>query len=135
MRLEITRRAELAVRAMAVLGDATERMKGPELATALGTTTGFVAQVVNPLVKAGWVRSEPGPTGGYAVQVPLGDLSVLEVIEAVDGATDAGRCVVADRPCAATHPCALHTAWGRARTELMKVLGATPLTDVEREKT
>ncbi len=130
MRLEITRRAELAVRAMVTLGDTTGRLKAPALADALGTTSGFVPQVVGPLVKAGWVRSDPGPTGGYRSCVDLGQVSVLEVIEAVDGATDGGRCVVADRACDGVAPCSLHVAWTKARHELVEVLGGTSLSDI-----
>ncbi len=130
MRLEITRRAELAVRAMVTLGATESRLKAPDLAEALGTTAGFVPQVIGPLVKAGWVRSDPGPTGGYTSCVDLGDVSVLEVIEAVDGATDGGRCVVADRACDGLKPCSLHVAWTRAREELVGVLGGTSLSVV-----
>lgn len=127
VRLEITRRADLAVRAMVALADGDRRWKSSELATALSTTVGFVPQVVGPLVKAGWVRSDPGPTGGYVARVALAELSVLDVIEAVDGPTDAGRCVVEDRPCGGTERCALHDAWGRARTELTVALAGTSL--------
>ena len=130
MRLEITRRAELAVRAMAFLGGTTERVKGSVLADELGSTSAFVAQVVGPLVKAGWVRSEPGPSGGYVNCVSLDELSVLDVIEAVDGVTDTGRCVVVDRLCDSESPCALHYAWTRARGELTKILGGMSLSDV-----
>jgi Rrf2 family protein len=130
MRLEITRRAELAVRAMVVLGETTNRLKAPVLADVLGTTAGFVPQVISPLVKAGWVQSEPGPTGGYTSCVSLGEVSVLDVIEAVDGVTDGGRCVVADRVCQETAPCSLHAAWARARRELVDVLGGTSLSEV-----
>lgn len=125
MRLEITRRADLAVRAMTVLGAADGRVKAGDLAAQLHTTAGFVPQVLGPLVRAGWVRSEPGPAGGYRSMVPLDALSVLEVIEAVDGPTDSGRCVVSDRPCDDDHPCALHAAWTRARTELIRTLAGT----------
>ena len=130
MRLEITRRAELAVRAMVTLGDAAGRLKAPALADALGTTSGFVPQVVGPLVKAGWVRSDPGPTGGYASCVDLRQVSVLQVIEAVEGATDGGRCVVADRACDGLAPCSLHVAWTQARHELVEVLGGTSLSEI-----
>jgi len=130
MRLEITRRAELAVRALAFLGGTTERVKGSVLADELGTTSAFVAQVVGPLVKAGWVRSDPGPTGGYVNCVSLDVVSVLDVIEAVDGVTNTGRCVVADRLCDSESPCALHGAWTQARGELVKILGGMSLSDV-----
>lgn len=135
MRLEVTKRAELAVRALAFLGSTTERVKGSVLAEELGTTSAFVAQVVGPLVKAGWVQSDPGPSGGYVSCVKLTQVSVLDVVEAVDGVTDTGRCVITDRLCDADSPCALHVAWTRARNELIKVLGAMSLADVTAEAT
>lgn len=132
MRLEVTRKSDLAVRALRALGDADRRVKGPELADLVCSTPGFVAQVVNPLVRAGWVRSEPGPTGGYSLAVDLGEVSVLAVIEAIEGPTDAGRCVLADRPCSEEGPCALHAAWQRARTELLHELDATTVGEITR---
>ncbi len=122
MRLEITQRADLAVRALVILHRAPERLKSADLAAALGTTAGFVPQVMGPLVREGWVRSVPGPTGGYESLVDADTVNVLDVVEAVDGPTDSGRCVVADRPCEAKMPCALHVAWGRARRELVSSL-------------
>lgn len=44
------------------------------------------------------MQSEPGPTGGYVVTIDLADVCVLDVIEAVDGPTATGRCVLEDRP-------------------------------------
>lgn len=131
MRLEITRRADLAVRAMRLLGEADGRVKAPALADALCTTQGFIPQVVGPLVKAGWVRSDPGPTGGYALQVPLDRVSVLAVIEAVDGPTDDGTCVVVGDACNAGRPCVLHEAWTRARLELIASLAAMTVASVD----
>ena len=128
MRLEVTRRADLAVRTVGHLAHG-RRVKASELAAALGTTAGFVPQVVGPLVKVGWIVSEPGPTGGYRLVVPVGTLSVLDVVEAVDGPTDTGRCVVADRPCGRGPECALHGAWARARKELIASLGRMAVTD------
>lgn len=125
MRLEVTRKSDLAVRALQALAAADGRLKGPALAEAVGSTSGFVSQVVNPLVRAGWVRSEPGPSGGYSLAVALDDLSVLAVIEAIEGPTDSGRCVLIDRPCNDTGTCALHVPWLRARTQLLGELAAT----------
>lgn len=114
---------------MVLLGASPQRWKALALAEALHTTAGFVPQVVGPLVKAGWVHSDPGPTGGYTGAVALADVSVLQVIEAIDGATDHGRCVVADRECGG-EPCSLHVAWSKARHELMASLNDTPLSAV-----
>ena len=130
MRLEITQRADLAVRALALLKQSPSRLKSADLAAALGTTAGFVPQVMGPLVRAGWVRSVPGPTGGYEPVVVLDALNVLEVVEEVDGPTESGRCVVADRPCDAAASCAVHVAWGRARQELVESLAGLSLAAV-----
>jgi Rrf2 family transcriptional regulator, iron-sulfur cluster assembly transcription factor len=132
MRLEVTRRAELAVRAMTALGAGPGRMKAPALAAEIDTTVAFVPQVVRPLVQAGWVRSDPGPTGGYALRVRLADVSVLDVIEAVDGVTNAGRCVVEDKPCQSEAPCTLHHAWSAAREGLTSTLRRMPLSEIGR---
>jgi Rrf2 family protein len=122
VRLEITQRADLAVRALVVLHRSPERLKSTDLADALGTTPGIVPQVMGPLVREGWVRSLPGPTGGYEPLLGIETLNVLQVVEAVDGPTDSGRCVVADRPCEAAEPCAFHLAWSEARHRLMSLL-------------
>ena len=127
MRLEITRRADLATRALLELAALGRRSKSAELAERVGTTPGFLAQAMTPLVNRGWVQSEPGPTGGYVRNVELDDVSVLDVIEAVEGPTDTGRCVLEDRPCAGGEQCALHQPWSKARQHLLTELAGTPL--------
>ena len=116
MRLEITRRSDLATRALIELARLGRR-----------TTPGFLSQAMTPLAARGWVRSEPGPSGGYALTADLADVSVLDVIEAIEGPSDAGRCVLEDRPCGNAGPCALHQPWQRARTQLLDELSNSPL--------
>jgi Rrf2 family iron-sulfur cluster assembly transcriptional regulator len=129
MRLEVTRKSDLAVRALRVLAGSGERVKGPALAEAVGSTSGFVSQVLNPLIRNGWVRSDPGPAGGYSLAIDLDSVSVLAVIEAIEGPTDSGRCVLADRPCEEQGTCALHASWLRARALLLGELDATSVAD------
>ncbi len=128
MRLEVRRQSDLAVRALRALAE-TDRVKGPRLAERIDTTTGFVSQVMTPLVRAGWVSSDPGPTGGYSLTVDLADVSVLAVIEAIEGPTETGLCVLADRPCDETGSCALHVPWQRARDGLLRELAAVSVAD------
>ncbi len=130
MRLEVTQRADLAVRALVLLAASPTRLKSADLAETLGTTPGFIPQVMGPLVRAEWVRSLAGPSGGYEPAVELSELSVLQVVEAIDGPTDSGRCVVSDRACNARQPCALHTAWERARRNLVESLSSLSLAHV-----
>jgi len=127
MRLELTRRTDLATRTLLELVLLGRRAKSAELAERVGTTTGFLSQVMTPLLAQGWVTSEPGPTGGYLATVDLDEVTVLEVIEAVEGPTDTGQCVLEDRPCALTGACALHEPWSRARAHLLAELARTAL--------
>ncbi len=117
------------MRALRALDERPGRVKGPELAERVGSTAGFVSQVLHPLVRAGWVRSDPGPSGGYSLTVGLSEVSVLAVIEAVEGPTESGRCVLADRPCNETGTCALHAGWLRARALLLRELDATSVAE------
>lgn len=125
MRLQVTRKADLALRALRALGErGGERVKGPALAAAVGSTTGFVSHVLTPLSQRGWVQSDPGPSGGYSTTVDLAGLSVLEVIEAIEGPTDSGQCMLDDGSCRAEDPCTLHDAWTAARANLEQTLAA-----------
>ena len=76
MRLELTRKTDLATRAILDLDRSGTRLKTSVLAEHIGTTPGFLSQVMTPLVGQGWVRSEPGPTGGYSLVAAL----VCEVV-------------------------------------------------------
>ena len=116
-----------------MLAPAGRRLKGAELAEQLGSSAGFMAQAMTPVVNRRWVRSEPGPTGGYVLAVDLADVSVLDVIEAVEGPTETSRCVLEDRACLGGEPCALHQPWSRARAQLLGDLAATPLSELGAE--
>jgi len=130
MRLEITRRADLATRALLELATRGTKTKAADLAERVGASAGFLAQAMTPLVSRGWVRSEPGPTGGYLLAADLSDVSVLNVIEAVEGPTDTAKCVLEDRACNGGGPCALHQPWSRARSQLLRELEAIPLSSL-----
>ena len=130
MRLEVSRKADLATRTLLELARSGRRSKASALAEQVGTTPGFLSQVVAPLTVRGWVRSDPGPAGGYLATVDLGEVSVLDVIEAVEGPTDTGKCVLEDRDCAGGGVCALHTPWSQARSQLLAELAGTPLSQL-----
>ena len=131
MRLEITRKTDLATRAMIALARVGTKTKASLLAEAVGTTTGFLSQVMTPLVAQGWVRSDPGPTGGYTCLIDINNISILEVREAIEGTTDTTHCVLIDRNCSEASPCALHGPWSKARQQLLSDLRDTPLGSIE----
>lgn len=129
MRLGLNKRTDLALRAMQELCVQETRVAGPELAEALETTRQYLPQIMNPIVKAKWVRSTPGPHGGYQLLVPLEKVSVIELVEVMEGPTDDGTCVLTGDVCAKDGYCALHGAWVHARAVLIRELGQMSLAE------
>ena len=125
MRLELTRKTDLALRALRALAAHPARLPGRALAETVGTTTPFIAQVMGPMVRAGLVTSRPGPAGGYGLAPGADAASVLDVIAAVEGPMDSNRCVLAGGPCGADI-CSVHHAWLEARAALEASLRRAP---------
>lgn len=125
MRLEMTKKSDLALKAMRCIGDADdETIAGKMLAENLGITTHYLPQVISPLVKAGWISSTPGPRGGYRLVASLDDVSVLEVIEVIEGRIEDQGCVQRGIPCPEFDLCALHDPWQKARDAMVIELAA-----------
>ncbi len=131
MRLELTRKTDLALSALRTLAASGRRMGATELAAAVSTTPTYLPQAMAPMVRLGWVNSQPGPTGGYEVSTNLSKVSVLAVIEAVEGPVDEGRCVLRGGPCSVGAVCSMHEPWSRARAAMVAELDRTPVTASE----
>jgi Rrf2 family protein len=129
MRLDLNKRTDLSLRAMQELCVREARVPGPELAEALGTTRQYLPQILNPLVKARWVHSTPGPHGGYELLVTLEEISVLQLVEVMEGPTENNTCVLNGEICPQNERCALHGAWQHARDALLKELDQMSLAE------
>lgn len=127
--MELRPRTDLTLRTIAALTDG-QRWQAARLAERVGTSAAYLAHIVGPLTKAGWVESAPGPTGGHRLVADLADVSLLDLIEAVEGPTDDGRCVMAAQSCPAPEPCAIHETWVRARAALTDELASTSLRSI-----
>jgi Rrf2 family protein len=132
MRLELSKKTDLAIKALVCLSafDEAHPLGGRNLAASIGTSTHLLPQVMSPLVRATWVRSIPGPGGGYSIQLSVDDISVLDVVDAIEGPIELKQCVLRGVPCPAEELCVLHYPWNRARDALLAELDATPLTEV-----
>jgi Rrf2 family protein len=76
-----------AVHALAHLGaaGADRRVPSHDIARARGIPERFLLKVLRPLVSAQLVRSLKGPGGGFRLAKPAARISLLEVVEAVEG--------------------------------------------------
>lgn len=133
MKLELLDRTDLAVRALRLLADG-RRTTARALADELATSPGFLTQVLKPLVDDRILDTERGPTGGFALAADPDELTMLQVIESIEGPTDSGRCVLENAPCPRAELCAIHDAWIRAREALLTELSTTPLLERSHEE-
>jgi Rrf2 family protein len=127
MRFTLQRKTELALRAIRLLAAHGDTMQGASLAGAIGTTPNFLTQVMSPLIEAGWVTSGRGPTGGYSLAKPAGEITMLALIEASEGPLPTDKCVLEDGPCSDLVPCALHDSWQQAQRALLTELRKMPV--------
>lgn len=122
MRLTVSKRTDLAIRAFRYLHAHPGRVPGRQVADAVGTSVPFLSQVLTPLVSSGWIDSRTGPSGGYLLRQDASELTLLEMVQAVEGPLVDGHCVLDQGNCDSRTPCLLHALWLGARKSLMDSL-------------
>jgi Rrf2 family iron-sulfur cluster assembly transcriptional regulator len=94
----------------------------------------FLAKIFQDLVKAGLVRSIRGAQGGFALVKDPAQISVLEVIEAIEGKIVFQRCKQLKPDCEHTDGCALCGLFEQAQDGVKDVLMRTTLVDLIRQQ-
>jgi len=129
MRPELTKRADYAIRAMLALSGSSG--EGPISARLIAEDWSipvrFLPQVLGDLGRAGLVRAEPGRNGGYRLGRPASAISLLDIIEAVEGDSRRRSCVLRGGPCGASGECAVHAVFAEAQDALLTTLSAANL--------
>ncbi len=96
--MKLSRSVTYAVRALLEMSqkDGVEPLRGNQLAAVGGMPPKFLQQILRTLVVRGILRSARGPDGGYTFSRGIHEISLLEIIEAIDGPYAAGETVVDD---------------------------------------
>ena len=110
MRLELTKRGDYAVRAMLALarGSGNGLLSARRIAEAMDIPVRFLPQVLADLQRAGLVEAAAGRTGGYRMAKDAATVSLLDVIEAVEGDSRRQSCVLRGGPCGVNGTCDVH---------------------------
>jgi Rrf2 family transcriptional regulator, iron-sulfur cluster assembly transcription factor len=121
---QITRRADYAVRIMLDLGAQPAGVWVPAQAVAqrMLIPRAFLHKITAGLVKAGLVATFPGPTGGLALARPAAEVSLLQVLEAIDGPICLNMCLRRPRECPRDGICPAHRFWGRLQASVVEQL-------------
>ena len=125
--MQITRQADYAVRAVLYLsrmGD-NQRAATSKVAQAQRIPPSFLAKIISQLSIAGLLRTSRGARGGVTLARAPKDITLLEVVEAIDGPIMLNECVGANATCAFDKDCPLRPVWCDAQEELVNRLRGT----------
>ena len=82
----------------------------------------FVGKILQNLTKKGLLRSERGPRGGFALALPPEQITLLQIIGAIDGTEFTSACVLGFPECSSKNPCSVHNTWGGLRESIHDML-------------
>lgn len=106
------------------------RRKAREIADEMSIPVSYVPQILAELVRADIAASVAGRDGGYTLARPPAEVSLLEVVQAMDGEEVSSPCVLRGGPCRWDDVCAVHVPWARAQAAMLDALASTTLEEL-----
>jgi Rrf2 family protein len=132
MRLRFSRTADYGLRAALEIARAPEGALVTRHAVARATNApaSVLAQALAPLVRAGLLIARAGPRGGYRLSRPADELSIYEIVVAIDSEEHDQRCVLREAACSWEGACPFHAFLIQAQEQFLETLRATTLADI-----
>jgi Rrf2 family iron-sulfur cluster assembly transcriptional regulator len=132
VRLDLTKRGDYAIRAMLALARAQNGtlLSVRRIAADMAIPRGFLPQVMLDLGRAGLVDAVAGRSGGYRLRRPAADITLLDVVEAVEGDSRRRTCILRGGPCSVGGVCEVHEAFFSAQGAMLAALGQATLADL-----
>ena len=130
--IRLSRLADYAVALMTHIADQPDRLRtGPELATAMHLPPPTVSKVLNKLSRSGLLISHRGVVGGYNLARPAADITMTDIISAVDGPIAMTDCIE-DSPgvCTLESICPARSSWQKINNAIRTALDGVTLSDV-----
>ena len=129
------RSAQLALQTTLLLAmepeGATRRVR--DLAGELGVTAAYLSKVLQGLTRVGLVRAVRGPGGGVQLAQLPQNVSLWDVLSAVEPAGSLERCFLGLPECSDSRPCALHETWAPLRNHILEIFRTRTLWELARE--
>jgi Rrf2 family protein len=130
--MELTRKSDYAIRGIVYLaGKPIDKVYLlSDIAAAVDVPPTFLAKIFQQFSKMGLVKSFRGTGGGFMLGRPAENITLLEVVEAVEGPIIPNRCVAAPSDCERSTICTVHPVWIQVQEEIRKVLKGVTLKDL-----
>ena len=128
----LTRKGEYAIRGMVYLArqEPGKLILVNEIAETVAVPQSFLAKIFQGLTRLGLVRSSRGAGGGFALARPAAEISLREVIEAVEGTICTNRCVIDAGFCDRSVDCTVHPVWHRVQDQVRSILDGVSLAEL-----
>jgi Rrf2 family protein len=125
--MQITRQADYAVRAVLYLAQQPPGtlVTTAQIARDQHIPATFLAKIMSQLSASGLVYSTRGAHGGVRLARQAADVSLLDVVEAIDGPMVLNECVADPTACQLGPNCAAHDVWCQAQADLVERLSKT----------
>ena len=125
--MQITRQADYALRAVSYLAKQgpTERAATRTVAEKMKIPPSFLAKIISQLSIAGLLHTSRGARGGVTLAREPGKISMLNVVEAIDGPILLNECVGDPANCDFSDDCLVHPIWKEVQESLVSRLRET----------
>jgi len=90
----------------------------------------FLAKIFQQFGKLGFVRSFRGSGGGFQLGRRPEEITLCEIVEAVEGPIMPNRCVMSSGTCSRDRVCTVHPVWKKIQADVRETLVAVTLKDL-----
>jgi Rrf2 family protein len=131
--MELTRKGEYAIRGIIYLAQQPPGRVSliSEIAAAAEVPQTFLAKIFQSFAKLGLVTSSRGTGGGFVLARPASQITLREVVEAVEGPILPNRCLLGSA-CDRGGPCRVHRVWKQVQTEVVHILDGVTIDSLAR---
>jgi Rrf2 family protein len=133
--MQLTRAADYAVRVMVHLAGCPAGTRATRDALAAGgdVPEHFLSKILQALSRSGLITSQRGMAGGYTLARPAEEVTLLNVVEAIEGPIVLNICLAGGSGCERGDWCPVHTVWMKAQEALTSVLGGVTIASLARQ--
>lgn len=122
----LTEAASIALHGMIIIARSNHLVNVQEIAELTATSKHHVAKIFQRLVKAGYLYSQRGPTGGFVLRKAPNEINFLELYEAIEGKLELAECPL-DKPICNFDKCIMNNVTLRMTKEFREYLESQTL--------
>ncbi|MBK9576314.1 MAG: Rrf2 family transcriptional regulator [Fibrobacterota bacterium] len=110
-------------------------VRGEDIAREEDLPQPFLSKILKILSSRNVLHSVRGPGGGFRLARKAEEISLFDIVEAIDGVSQFDECALGWKTCQDDKPCPLHTSWKQMREGLREYLAKTSVAElVQHEK-